>query len=90
MDVLLPQSGQRLALGAIPGSGDALVIARLATQASPRRMLVVLCADAAASQRLYEEIPFFAPDLRVHLLPGPPRRAYLTPPGCESKTEAGA
>ena len=69
MDVQLPVSGQRLSLGTIPGSGDAYVIARLATQASPRRMLVVLCADASASQRLAEEIPFFAPTLRVHVLP---------------------
>ena len=32
-------------------------------------MLAVLCADASVSQRLSEEIPFFAPDLRVHVLP---------------------
>ena len=32
-------------------------------------MLAVFCADASASQRLAEEIPFFAPDLRVHVLP---------------------
>ncbi len=32
-------------------------------------MLAVLCADAAVSQRLAEEIPFFAPGLRVHVLP---------------------
>ena len=32
-------------------------------------MLVVLCADPSAAPRLQEEIPFFAPDLRVHVLP---------------------
>ncbi len=32
-------------------------------------MLAALCADASVSQRLSEEIPFFAPDLRVHVLP---------------------
>ena len=35
----------------------------------PHRLLVVLCADASDSQRLADEIPFFAPDLRVHALP---------------------
>ena len=65
----LPAPGQRLSLGSIPGSGDAWLIARLAMQAAPRRMLVVLCADASASQRLRDEVSFFAPDLRIHLLP---------------------
>ena len=69
MNVKLPLPGQRLSLGSVAGSGDAWLIARLASSASPRRMLVVLCADASASQRLFEEIPFFAPGLRVHLLP---------------------
>ena len=32
-------------------------------------MLAVLCADASSSQRLHDEIPFFAPGLRVHALP---------------------
>ncbi|MFZ2540989.1 MAG: transcription-repair coupling factor [Gallionella sp.] len=31
--------------------------------------LIVVTADAHAAQRLVEEIPYFAPDLRVHLLP---------------------
>ena len=69
MNFQLPASGQRLSLGTLPGSGDAYQIARLATQASPSRLLAVLCADASASQRLAEEIPFFAPDLRIHVLP---------------------
>ncbi len=69
MNFKLPVSGQRLSLGSVPGSGDAFLIAQLATQPQPRRMLVVLCADASTSQRLAEEIPFFAPHLRVHVLP---------------------
>ncbi|MEO8937258.1 MAG: transcription-repair coupling factor, partial [Burkholderiaceae bacterium] len=69
MNFQLPASGQRLSLGTVPGSGDAYVIALLASETQPRRMLAVLCADASASQRLAEEIPFFAPDLRVHVLP---------------------
>ena len=68
MNFQLPAPGQRLSLGTLPGSGDAYQIARLASSA-PRRLLAVLCADASASQRLAEEIPFFAPELRVHVLP---------------------
>ncbi len=69
MPVQLPAPGQRLSLGSVPGSGDAFLIARLAASAAPRRMVVVLCADAASSQRLADELPFFEPTLRVHLLP---------------------
>src|SRR5271169_429375 len=47
------------------GSSGALALAQLAAQ-SP---LVVIAANALEAQRLVEEIPFFAPDLRVHLLP---------------------
>ena len=48
------------------GSSDALAIAQLAQQRSP---LVVIAANALEAQRLVEEIPFFDPNLRVHLLP---------------------
>ncbi len=48
------------------GSSDALALAQLALQKSP---LVVIAANALEAQRLREEIPFFAPTLRVHLLP---------------------
>ncbi len=48
------------------GSSDALALAQLASQKSP---LVVIAANALEAQRLMEEIPFFAPTLRVHLLP---------------------
>ena len=34
-----------------------------------KRALAVLCAQALDAQRLRDEIPFFAPELRVHLLP---------------------
>jgi len=50
----------------ITGSADALGIAQLAQQTAP---LVVIAANALDAQRLLEEIPFFAPNLRVHLLP---------------------
>ncbi|MDR2195644.1 MAG: transcription-repair coupling factor, partial [Gallionellaceae bacterium] len=48
------------------GSSDALALSQFAQKKSP---LVVIAANALEAQRLVEEIPFFAPDLRVHLLP---------------------
>jgi transcription-repair coupling factor (superfamily II helicase) len=50
----------------LSGSSDALALAQLAEKRSP---LVVITADALEAQRLMEEIPFFSPKLRVHLLP---------------------
>jgi transcription-repair coupling factor (superfamily II helicase) len=50
----------------LQGSSDALALAQYATQHSP---LVVIAANALEAQRLVEEIPFFDPKLRVHLLP---------------------
>ncbi|MFA6921998.1 MAG: transcription-repair coupling factor [Gallionella sp.] len=48
------------------GSSDALALAQLAEKNAP---LVLITANALEAQRLAEEIPFFAPKLRVHLLP---------------------
>ncbi|MDH2915322.1 MAG: CarD family transcriptional regulator, partial [Gallionella sp.] len=48
------------------GSSDALALAQYAAEHSP---LVVIAANALEAQRLVEEIPFFDPKLRVHLLP---------------------
>ena len=48
------------------GSSDALALAQYATKHAP---LVVIAANALEAQRLVEEIPFFDPKLRVHLLP---------------------
>jgi transcription-repair coupling factor (superfamily II helicase) len=50
----------------LTGSSDALALAQLAPQKSP---LVVIAANALEAQRLVEEIPFFDPTLKVHLLP---------------------
>ncbi len=50
----------------LTGSSDALALAQLAKKSAP---LVVISANALQAQRLVEEIPFFAPELRVHLLP---------------------
>ncbi len=48
------------------GSSDTLALAQYAAEHSP---LAVIAADALEAQRLVEEIPFFDPKLRVHLLP---------------------
>jgi transcription-repair coupling factor (superfamily II helicase) len=62
----LPKPGARLELAALAGSADALQIAELAGRGS---MLAVITASPADAQRLEEEIRWFAPALRVHLLP---------------------
>ena len=50
----------------LQGSSDALALAQYAPKHAP---LVVIAANALEAQRLVEEIPFFDPKLRVHLLP---------------------
>ena len=50
----------------LQGSSDALALAQYAAQHPP---LAVIAANAQEAQRLVEEIPFFDPKLRVHLLP---------------------
>ncbi len=66
----LPAPGQKLRGPALPGSSDAIALAQLAVQCvRQKRMLAVVSADALAAQRLADEIPWFAPGLRVALLP---------------------
>ena len=48
---------------------DRLHIAQLANQTGQRKLLAVLTASAGDAQRLLDEIPWFAPELRVRLLP---------------------
>jgi len=53
-----------------PGSADALLLARTASEArAARRLLVVIAADALDAQRLVDEIPYFDPTLAVRPLP---------------------
>src|SRR3546814_7899426 len=59
--------GARYAQPRPPGSADAWLLADLARQAG--RPLVVLTAAPLEAQRLADEIPQFAPDLRVRQLP---------------------
>jgi transcription-repair coupling factor (superfamily II helicase) len=62
----LPVPGQRASTAALHGSSDAPALAALAARARP---LLVLTESAWQAQRLLQEIPYFAPQLRVHLLP---------------------
>ncbi|OZI65414.1 transcription-repair coupling factor [Bordetella genomosp. 1] len=59
--------GTRYAQPRPPGSGDGWLLADLARAA--RRPLVVFTAEPLEAQRLTDEIPQFAPDLRVRQLP---------------------
>jgi transcription-repair coupling factor (superfamily II helicase) len=61
-----PKPGQRLDLPPLAASADALALAQLAR---PGALLAVVTASPLEAQRLAEEIAWFAPDLRVHLLP---------------------
>src|SRR5688572_32760704 len=65
-DISLPAAGQRAHTAPLSGSSDALAIARLAARAKP---LLVITESALDAQRLLQEIPFFDPALKVHLLP---------------------
>ncbi len=65
-----PDAGRKFSAGPFAGSSDALALAQLARQSSVGgRMLVVLSADPQSAQRLADEIAWFAPALRVALLP---------------------
>src|SRR5471032_3305869 len=61
-----PPPGNRSRVGPFHGSADALALAELAGKVRP---LLVITATAADAQRLLEEIPWFEPALKVHLLP---------------------
>jgi transcription-repair coupling factor (superfamily II helicase) len=70
--MLLPDiaSGKRFALPRPPGSADALLLARFAEKERARgALLAIFSAEPADAQRLADEIPFFAPGLRVALFP---------------------
>ena len=62
--------GKRFALPRPPGSGDALWLARLAERERAQgRRVAMITADALDAQRLLDEMPFFAPELRCVLFP---------------------
>ncbi|MGC3964316.1 MAG: transcription-repair coupling factor [Rhodocyclaceae bacterium] len=60
-----PKPGSRLDLPRLAGSSDAAALAQLARE----RKLVVISANPLDAQRLTEEIAWFAPGMRVNLLP---------------------
>ncbi len=63
-------SGRRFTLPRPTGSGDALLLARLARQhAQAGRCLAVFTAEPADAQRLADELPFFDTTLRVAQFP---------------------
>jgi transcription-repair coupling factor (superfamily II helicase) len=62
--------GQRYTLPRPPGAADALLIAHLASaRAAQGQLTLVVCAEPADSQRLADELPFFAPHLRIAVFP---------------------
>jgi transcription-repair coupling factor (superfamily II helicase) len=62
--------GKRYTLPRPLGSADALLLARLARDRTDRgRMLAVVTAEPADTQRLADELPFFDPKLRVAVFP---------------------
>ncbi len=65
----IPKAGSRLDLPPLVSSADALAISQLAKVTFPGRLLAVITASPLDAQRLCEEILWFAPKLRVHLLP---------------------
>ncbi|PLZ03682.1 transcription-repair coupling factor [Burkholderia sp. WAC0059] len=70
LPVALVKPGQRFAFDGTHGSSDALLIARYREASRERAPLIaVVCASAVDAQRLAQEIPFFAPEARVRLLP---------------------
>jgi transcription-repair coupling factor (superfamily II helicase) len=62
--------GKRFTLPRPIGSADALLLARMGqARAAEKRLLVIVAAEPADAQRLADELPFFAPGLRVALFP---------------------
>jgi transcription-repair coupling factor (superfamily II helicase) len=64
-----PKAGQRASLPDFAGSCDALAISQLARRTDGQRLLAVIAASPLEAQRLAEEVVWFAPALKVHLLP---------------------
>ena len=58
--------GLKTVAPALHGSSDALGLAELARRRAP---LVVVCAEAFDTVRLAQELPWFAPELRVLVFP---------------------
>jgi len=65
-----PRAGQRFTFSGLIGSADAALIAQSALRYRDNfSVMVVFCAQAQDAQRLLDEIPSFAPQLKTRLLP---------------------
>lgn len=65
-----PRAGQRFTFSGLVGSADAALIAQSALRhRADFSVMIVFCAQAQEAQRLLEEIPAFAPQLKTRLLP---------------------
>ena len=65
-----PRAGQRFTFSGLIGSADAALIAQTALRyRQDFSVMVIFCAQAQEAQRLLEEIPTFAPQLKTRLLP---------------------
>ena len=65
-----PRAGQRFTFSGLVGSADAALIAQIALRYRDQfSVMVIFCAQAQEAQRLLEEIPAFAPQLKTRLLP---------------------
>ncbi|WMW78982.1 transcription-repair coupling factor [Undibacterium cyanobacteriorum] len=66
----LAKAGNRFVLPNTHGSSDAYVLAQAAQHLKQEnRLLIVFVASPSEAQRILQEIPWFATDLRCHLLP---------------------
>ena len=61
-----PKPGSITYYSNFDGSGDACILAKIAKQEKP---IAIIASSALEAQRLLEEIPFFSPDLSIHLFP---------------------
>lgn len=65
-----PRAGQRFTFSGLVGSADAALITQTALRYRNQfSVMVIFCAQAQEAQRLLEEIPAFAPQLKTRLLP---------------------
>ena len=70
MDLPKLTPGKRFTLPRPPGSADALLLAQLATrEKAAGRLTAIFTSDPADARRLQDELPFFAPSLRVAMFP---------------------
>jgi transcription-repair coupling factor (superfamily II helicase) len=70
MQLIPPSPGRSSRFSYAANGLDSLSLAKLACDLkTTKKPLVIITANAFEAQRLIEEIPFFAPDVSLHLLP---------------------